>query len=134
MARDITLSIVAPDKSVMEEPVSSIVAPGTEGYFGVQAGHEPLVASLKAGLLEYVQNGQRSFVYIGGGFAEVRPDRVTILADEAELAQNISLAHAEADLEKARAGLQGEGVMGSDESVQQIEKAIQRLRAARIVK
>jgi F-type H+-transporting ATPase subunit epsilon len=133
MAREFTLSVVAPDKSVMEQTVQSVVAPGTEGYFGVQAGHVPLVAELRAGLLEFVSNNQRGYVYIGGGFAEVRPDRMTVLADEAELAGEISVEKAEMLLEKARQELRNDaGSMTQAEAVQEMERAIQRLKAARL--
>jgi len=128
----LTLSVVAPDRSVVEEPISSLVAPGTEGYFGIQAGHIPFVAALKPGLLEYTANNQKHFVYIGGGFLEVRPDAVTVLADEASRATDIDVAQAEALLEEARRGLRGEGSMSSEQAVEEMERAIQRLRAARV--
>lgn len=133
MARDFTLAVVAPDKSVLEQSVSSVVAPGTEGYFGVQAGHIPLVAELRAGLLEFISNNQRGYVYIGGGFAEVRPDRMTVLADEAELSTEISVEKAEQMLDRARQELRNDsGSMTQAEAVQEVERAIQRLKAARL--
>lgn len=58
MAREFTLAVVSPDQSVVEQLVTSVVAPGTEGYFGIQAGHISLVAALKPGLLEYKANNQ----------------------------------------------------------------------------
>ena len=68
MAREFHLSVVAPDKSVVEEQATSMVVPGTEGYFGVMAGHVPLIAALRPGLLEFADKvGTRHFVYIGGG-------------------------------------------------------------------
>src|SRR5437016_1323797 len=100
MANDFTLSVVAPDRSVVEEQVVSVVAPGVEGYFGVMAGHEPLIAALKPGIVEYIDNhNQRHFVYTGGGFAEVAGSRVTILADEASSASDIDVSDAEKRLE-----------------------------------
>ena len=133
MAREFLLSVVAPDKSVVEEPATSLVAPGTEGYFGVWAGHVPLIAALRPGLLEYSdQGGTRHHVYIGGGFAEVTGDRVTILADEAERADKIDLASAEKALEEARKALRGESTaMSADDAVLEVERAMNRIRAAR---
>ena len=76
------LSVVAPDRSVVNEPIQSVIIPGAEGYFGVLRGHIPLIAALKAGLLEYVDaNNQRHFVSISGGFAEISPTKINILAD-----------------------------------------------------
>jgi F-type H+-transporting ATPase subunit epsilon len=127
----LTLSVVAPDKSVVETEASSVVAPGTEGYFGIQAGHVPLVAALKPGIIEYMKDNQRHYVYIGGGFAQVSPTGVTILADEAESAKNIDLSKAEELLDKARKALTGTGEMSSEQATEELERAIQRMRAAR---
>lgn len=115
----------------METEASSVVAPGTEGYFGIQAGHVPLVAALKPGIIEYMKDNQRHYVYIGGGFAQVSPTGVTILADEAESAKNIDLSKAEELLDKARKALTGSGEMSSEQATEELERAIQRMRAAR---
>ena len=109
MPKQITLSVVAPDRSVVEEPVVSVVVPGTEGYFGVLSGHVPLIAALRAGLVEYEDaGGQRHFVTASGGFAEVAGDRVSVLADAAERAQDIDVARAERALDNARKALRGD--------------------------
>ena len=133
MAKEFTLSVVAPDREVVAEKVTSVVAPGTSGYFGVMADHLPLVAGLKAGLLEYLDSGnQRNYVYVGGGFVEVRDNRMTVLADEASRAKDIDLSRAEAELEQARRALRGEdSELNEQEAVQEVDKAIQRIRAAR---
>jgi F-type H+-transporting ATPase subunit epsilon len=133
MARDFHLSVVAPDRSVVEEVVQSLVAPGSEGYFGIYAGHTPLVASLSPGLLEYADHsGGRHYVYVGGGFAEVLADKVTILADEAQKAREIDVAEAEHRLEAARKALRGEDSMiPAENAVMEIERAMSRIRAAR---
>jgi F-type H+-transporting ATPase subunit epsilon len=133
MAREFHLSVVAPDKSVVEQSATAVVAPGTEGYFGVLAGHVPLIAALRPGLLEYADPvGTRHFVYIGGGFAEVTGDRVTVLADEAEPAAAIDLAAAEKSLEDARRALRGESSeISPEDAVNEVERAMNRIRAAR---
>lgn len=134
VARDFTLAVVAPDRSVMDEPVTSLVAPGFEGYIGVMAGHTPLIAALRPGVVEYTQNNQRYHIYVGGGFLEVRPDRVTVLADEASRATDIDLADAEAKLEECRRALRGEGSMSTEKAVEEMERAIQRIRASRVAR
>lgn len=136
MAKEFALSVVAPDREVVAEQVTSVVAPGTSGYFGVMADHLPLVAALKPGLLEYLDgNNQRHFVYVGGGFVEVRSNRMTVLADEASRARDIDLSRAEADLETARRALRGEETtLTEEQAVTEMEKAIQRIRAARAVR
>jgi len=133
MANQIFLSVVAPDKAVVEESVVSIVAPGSEGYLGVMAGHVPVIASLKPGLLEFTDaSSNRHYVYVGGGFAEIQGDKVTILADEAERAPEIDLAKAEALLDEARKALRGEAsTVNEADAVQEVERAVHRIRAAR---
>ena len=134
MAAEFQLAVVAPDRSVVEEPVRSVVLPGAEGYFGVLSGHAPVIATLKAGLLEYVDQGdQRHFVAVSGGFAEVTGSKVTVLADAAERAKEIDVARAERALENARHALRGElaGVTTEDATAE-LERAVNRLRAAKI--
>ena len=133
MAREFHLSVVAPDRSVVEENVLAMVAPGTEGYFGVQMGHAPMVAALKPGMVEYLDlTSNRHYIYVGGGFAEVREDRVTVLADEAARASEIDISEAEHRLDEARKALRGEesGVT-QENAVLEIERAMSRIRAAR---
>jgi len=136
MATQFLLSVVSPDKAVVEEQVSAIVAPGTEGYFGVMAGHVPIIAALRPGLIEYSDaSSNRHYVYIGGGFAEVQPDRVTILADEAERAQDIDISRAEHSLEEARKALRGEeSSLTSSDAVMEVDRAVNRIKAARAVR
>jgi len=135
MPTEFHLSVVAPDRSVVEETVTSVIAPGQEGYFGVMASHVPSIAALKPGILEYVDtSNNRSYVYTGGGFAEVAADRVTILADEAQRATEIDAAHAEEAIESARRALRGEdSSMTTEEAVLEVDRAIHRRKAARLV-
>lgn len=133
MANTIQLAVVAPDRSVVEEPATSVIAPGLEGYFGVMAGHVPLVAALRPGLVEYQDtNNQRNFVAIGGGFAEVTPERVTILAESAHRATEIDIAEAEEALEMARKALRGEeSTMTAEQATLEMERAMTRIKAAK---
>lgn len=77
----IRLEIVTPERMLVREDVDEVVVPGDEGYLGVLPGHTPLVATLKAGDLWYRKGADKTHVDIAGGFAEVLPDRVTILAE-----------------------------------------------------
>lgn len=135
MAQSLHLSVVAPDRSVVDEPVQSVVIPGAVGYFGVLSGHVPMIAALKAGLVEYVDaNNQRRYVSVSGGFAEVGPTRVNVLADAAEHAEEIDIARAEKALENARKALRGEiSGVSSTEATAELERAMARLKAAKTV-
>src|SRR6185312_7542527 len=111
------------------ENVASIVAPGIEGYFGVMAGHVPIITALKPGLLEYSDpSTNRHYVYIGGGFAEVQGSNVTIIADEAQKAPEIDVAQAEQALDSARRALRGEDSnLTTEEAVIEVERAVSRI-------
>src|SRR5262252_8318928 len=95
------LQIVSADRSLVNEPVDEVEIPGAEGYFGVLPGHTPLLAVLGAGELWYRQGQERQYFAIAFGFAEVQPDRVTILAEIAEAAGEIDVARAEAAKKRA---------------------------------
>lgn len=91
----IQLEIVTPERLVVREHVDEIEIPGTEGYFGVLPGHTPLLASLAVGELWYRKGPEKTFVAIAFGFAEVLPERVTILAQIGERAEDIDVARAD---------------------------------------
>ena len=95
------LQIVSADRSLVNETVDEVVIPGFDGYFGVLPGHTPLLAVLSVGELWYRQGQEKHYVSIAFGFAEVLPDRVTILAQIAEKAEEIDLARAEAAKKRA---------------------------------
>ena len=100
------LQIVSADRSLVNETVDEVEIPGAEGYFGVLGGHTPLLALLGTGELWYRQGGDTHYLSLSGGFAEVQPDRVTILAQNAERADEIDIARAEAAKKRAEDRLQ----------------------------
>ena len=81
MPADFSLAIVAPDRAVLDQQTSHVLLPGAAGYFGVYSGHEPFVFALQKGQIEYYEGAIRKSITISGGFAEVTPERVTVLAD-----------------------------------------------------
>ena len=95
------LQIVSAERSLVNETVDEVEIPGSEGYFGVLPGHTPLLAILGAGELWYRQGSEKTYLVIAFGFAEVQPDRVTILAEMAERAEEIDVARAEAAKKRA---------------------------------
>jgi len=97
------LTVLAPDHSLFQGRVRSLIAPGAEGYFGILARHAPLVAQLGTGILSVTgENGEASLFAVHSGFLEVEPDGVTILADTAEAAAEIDIERARAAEERAR--------------------------------
>ena len=97
----IDLQIVTPDRLIVQEQVDEVEIPGSEGYFGVLPGHTPMLASLAVGELWYRKGQEKTYLSIAFGFAEVLPDRVTILARLAERAEDIDPERAEAAKRRA---------------------------------
>jgi F-type H+-transporting ATPase subunit epsilon len=95
MDKALHLEIVTPDKMVLSQDVEYVGAPGYEGEFGVLPNHIPFLSALRIGNLYYKLAGKSHFVFISGGFADVSDNKVTILAESAEKAEEI-------DLERAR--------------------------------
>ena len=89
------LQVVSADRLRVNQQVDEVEIPGAEGYFGVLPGHTPLLATLQVGELWYRQGQDKHYLMIAFGFAEVQPDRVTILAQVAERADEIDVARAE---------------------------------------
>jgi F-type H+-transporting ATPase subunit epsilon len=98
----IDLQIVTPERLIVQEQVDEVEIPGSEGYFGVLPGHTPLLASLAVGELWYRKGQEKTYLSIAFGFAEVLPDRVTILARLAERAEDIDVPRAEAAQKRAQ--------------------------------
>jgi F-type H+-transporting ATPase subunit epsilon len=97
----LTLEIVTPDRLLTRETVDEVQLPGSEGYLGVLPGHTPLLTSLQVGELWYRVGGETHHLAVAFGFAEVLPDRVTVLAQVAEHAADIDRERAEAARQRA---------------------------------
>ena len=95
------LQIVTPERMLVHEQVDEVEIPGADGYFGVLPGHTPLLAALSVGELWYRRGQEKTYLSIMHGFAEVLPDRVTILAQLAEHPDEIDVARAEAARQRA---------------------------------
>jgi len=102
---NIELQIVTPDRLLVKEAVDEVEIPGTQGYFGVLPGHTPMLASLSVGEMWYRKGQEKTYLSIAYGFAEVLPDRVTILATLAERAEDIDITRAEEAKKRAEARL-----------------------------
>ncbi len=101
MAEKLTLEVVTPYGSVLKEEVDEVVATGTEGEFGVLPGHVPFVTTLKIGMLIYKKGGTAHYVFVNSGYSEVYEDRILVLADSAERAEDIDVERAREALRRA---------------------------------
>ena len=105
MADRLHLEIVTPSRRVVEVEVDEVRLPGALGEMGVLPGHIPLLTALAAGPLTYYEGSAVTRYAVQGGFAEVLPDRVTILATVAKTADDIDLVEAKTSLEEAQGKL-----------------------------
>jgi len=101
MAKKILLEVVTPDKLLLSKEVDVVVATSVDGEFAVLAGHVPFLASLDIGEMRFKVDGETDYAAIAGGFAEVTGEKVTILAEAAELAREIDIDRAQRARERA---------------------------------
>lgn len=99
--RHLRLEFVTLERAIVHDDVDEVELPGEEGYIGVLPGHAPLLASLKTGEMWYRKGTERKYAFLAAGFVEIVPDRVSVLAEVAERAEDIDLARAEASKRRA---------------------------------
>jgi len=111
------LDLATPARLLVSTEVDEVVAPGSEGYFGVLPGHAAFLTTLGAGELTFRQGREEQHVAVIGGFAEVNSDRVTVLAESAERPEDIDRERAERARERAEQRLAGRGARGAAEDI-----------------
>ena len=107
MAQNFTLEIATPERLLIREEVTGAQIPTRKGEIGARPDHAPLIAELSIGVLSYVSEGRRRELSVSGGVVEVLPERVRVLADTAERADEIAVKRAEESLRRANARLAG---------------------------
>jgi F-type H+-transporting ATPase subunit epsilon len=128
----IELQIVTPQRHVLQATVQSVEIPGKEGYLGVLPGHAPLITELGVGILAYREGTENHFLTVINGYAEVLPDRVIVLAEISEKAEEIDVERSRAAQNRAQAELAKAGV-GSEEWQREklaLDRALIRMQAA----
>ena len=128
----IQLEIVTPERQVYSDTVDSVQVPGSEGELGVLPHHAPLVSTLGVGELRFRKDGNEESFAIVGGFLQVRPDRVVVLAETADLASDIDLEKAQEARREAERALESGFHEGADLSAAraQLQQALLRIRVA----
>lgn len=130
MAETIQLEIVTPERRVVNDAAEEVTIPGKTGYLGVLPGHAPLITELAVGEIAYKSSGATKRLAVAWGFAEVLPERVTILAETAEKAEEIDVIRAEAAKQRAEEALRQAGAAGNPEAQAALERAKTRLEVA----
>ncbi len=126
----IHLEIVTPEKMVYSDDVDAIQAWGVEGQLGILPHHAPLMTILQPGDLVIRKGNQEEYITLSGGFLEVRPDKVVILADASERAEEIDVARAEAAKQKAQEALKGAATAADAAAAEAaLRRSLARLRA-----
>ena len=119
------LTIVTPARPLIDSDVEQVVAPGSEGEFGVLPGHAPVLVELKPGVVRWIESGRHRRAAITGGFAEVTLERVTVLAPIAELAEQIDASEAERRRSDAATALSNIGSAAPPEQVAKLRDAVE---------
>jgi len=130
MDNKIRLDVVTPYGLVMSEDVDELTATGSEGEFGVLPGHVPFVTTLKIGMLIIKKDGKAEFVFVSSGYAEVTFDKVVVLADSAERAEDIDVDRAVAARQRAEERLRQIEKIDFGRATAAIERATIRIQTA----
>ena len=130
MADKITLDIVTPYGHVFTDEVDEIIASGSEGEFGVLPDHVPFLTTMKIGMLTYKKGSETGHFFVNWGYAEIGPDKVTILADSAEKSEDIDIERAKAQLERSEARLKKEEEIDEARVKAAVERALMRVQVA----
>ena len=130
--KTVAVSIVTPDGPVYEDEVEMVSTKAVSGELGILPGHVPLVAPLAIGSIRLQKGGKTDFVAVSGGFLEVRPDKVTVLAQTAERAEEIDIGRAIAAKKRAEERLRQKNQSNIDfkRAEMALRKAINRIEVA----
>ncbi len=130
MENKLRLEIVTPYGQILGEDVDEISTSGSEGDFGVFPGHVNFITMLKIGMLSYRKGNDTKYVFINSGYAEVGPDKVTILADSAEVSEEIDVERAKAAMKRAEERLRQQEKIDIARATAALERATIRVQLA----
>lgn len=130
MANKLTLDIVTPHGHVFTDEVDEIVATGSEGEFGVLPDHVPFLTTLKIGMLTYKKGSETGHFFVNWGYAEVGPDKVTVLADSAERSEDIDVERAKEAMKRAEERLKEMEKYDQVRATSSLERSIMRVQVA----
>lgn len=130
MENKLKLEIVTPYGLVLSDEVNEITAAGSEGEFGVLPGHVPFVTTLKIGMLTIKKDNKTEYVFVNSGYAEILPDKVVILADSAERAEDIDVERAKAAMKRAEERLKQAEKIDFARAMAALERATVRIQIA----
>lgn len=130
METKLKLEIVTPYGLILSDDVDEVTAVGSEGEFGVLPGHAPFLTTLKIGMLRYKKGNEVRYIFVNSGFAEVGPNKVTVLADSAEKAEDIDVERAKAAMKRAEERLKKMEEIDFTRAEAALERATTRIHVA----
>lgn len=130
MAEKLSFALVSPEREVFHGDVDHVVVPGSEGEFGVSPHHAPVMSVIKPGALKVFNDGAERRIFVNGGFADVTPDGLTILAEEALDLADVDPAQMEQDLKDAQEDMRDANTEERRENAQRALARIEAMKAA----
>lgn len=131
MASGFKFELVSPERLLLSEQVTSVRAPGVEGYFTIMAGHAPLMTTLKPGMVDaQLASGGTKRIYVQGGFADIGPDSFTLLAEHATPAEEMKSGEFDRQIAELETTLST--VADNDDARARTEQRLADLRNARV--
>ena len=129
MANKLNFSLVSPERELFTGQVDQVDIPGAEGDFGVFPDHSPMMAAIRTGVITVSMDGGNQQFFVQGGFADVTPEGLTILAEKAVSVDDIDKADLSSELEAAQANLsalEGEAALAAQQNIDGLKTALER--------
>ncbi len=130
MADKLNFALVSPERELFNGDVDHVVVPGAEGEFGVLPNHAPVMAVIKPGALRVINDGAERRIFVNGGFADVTPEGLTVLAEEAVDLADIAPAELEQDLKNAQEDLRDANTDAKKDAAQRKLARLETIKAA----
>ncbi len=130
MADKLSFALVSPERELFNGDVDHVVVPGAEGEFGVLPNHAPVMSVIKPGALRVINEGAERRIFVNGGFADVTPEGLTVLAEEAVDLDDIEPATLELDLKSAQEDLRDANTDAKKDAAQRAVSRLESIKAA----
>lgn len=130
MADKLSFALVSPERELFNGDVDHVVVPGAEGEFGVLPNHAPVMSVIKPGALRVINDGAERRIFVNGGFADVTPEGLTVLAEEAVDLDDIEPATLELDLKNAQEDLRDANTDAKKDAAQRAVTRLESIKAA----
>lgn len=130
LPKKLQLEIVTPQRLLYSEEVDGVTLPGSEGYLGILPGHLPLLTTLKPGVITYETGGRKQMMAVHGGFVEVLPERVIVMADRIQKPEEINLQEARAAKDRAEKQLASKELINVETAMADLLHAVSQIQVA----